>query len=303
MAAASAGDTLPVSLAAIAAQDYAGPVEVVVAAADTETAEVASRFDVLVIQNRSGTTPAGLNLAVAAGSGEILVRVDAQSVIPPDYVRRIVERLADTGAGNVGGMQVPVGQTFLEKAIAASMGSRVGAGDARYRIGGPAGPTDTVYLGSFRRTTFEAVGGYDERYLRNQDYELNHRIRSSGGTVWLEPTISVTYRPRPSLGKLASQYFGYGTWKRVFSAENPGSLRARQWAPPILVILLAVSLAASLFWPWALLMPAAYVTSLVAASLVALPTVGAPALAMPACLAVMHVSWGVGFLLGQARER
>lgn len=288
---------------AVADQDYGGPLEVVVAAADEATAAVATGENVKVIDNPTGTTPAGLNLAVAASSGEILVRVDAQSRIPADYVTRVVETLQASDADNVGGMQVPTGQTFFQKAVGASMASRFGAGDARYRVGGPPGPTDTVYLGAFSRSTFDRIGGYDERFLRNQDYELNHRIRSSGGTVWLDTGIKVGYLPRPSLRALATQYFQYGAWKRIFSLAYPGSLRLRQWAPPTLVVGLGASLIGTVFWPWAWLAPATYLLALILVGAAHLRSIGAPAVAMPITLAVMHLSWGAGFLFAQTKDR
>jgi GT2 family glycosyltransferase len=183
------------------------------------------------------------------------------------------------------------------------MSSRFGAGDARYRIGGDPGPADTVYLGAFRRAVFDRMGGYDERFLRNQDYELNHRIRDAGGVVWLEPDVAVVYRPRSSLSALAQQYFGYGKWKRFFARSHDWSLRPRQWAPPILIVALAVSLIGSLWWTWLLLVPVLYVLELIGLGLASLPRRGAPALLMPVALAVMHISWGVGFLFGQTRDR
>lgn len=303
MAAAAAARTLPATLRAIATQDYTGEIEVVVAAADFDTARAAKSAGAIVVDNPSGATPSGLNLAARASSGEILIRVDAHSEIPADYVVRTVDMLVETDAENVGGRQVPAGTTFLEKAIAAAMSSPFGAGDARYRLGGEAGPTDTVYLGAFRRSVFESLGGYDETYLRHQDYELNHRIRARRGTVWFDPALEVTYRPRGSLRALASQYFQYGRWKRFFARRYPGSLRLRQWAPPLLVVGIAAALMGSIWWPWLLTFPTAYLVALIVVGIAALPGTGPPALVMPAALAVMHLSWGMGFLVGQTSDR
>jgi glycosyltransferase involved in cell wall biosynthesis len=303
IAAADAAETLPVALRSIRSQTYPGPLEVVVAAADLETSRVVGSAADLVVENPTGETPTGLNLAIAAGSGEIVVRVDAHSELPIDYVSSLVGLLAATKAENVGGRQVPVGTTFMERGIAAAMSSRFGAGDARYRVGGAAGPTDTVYLGAFRRSTLDRLGGYDERFKRHQDYELNQRIRASGGTVWFDPSVAVTYRPRSSLRALSGQYFQYGRWKRVFARRHPGSLRPRQLAPPVLVAVLATSLLAAIWWPVLLAVPAIYLGGLLLVGLASTPRIGAPALAMPPALAVMHLSWGLGFLLGQSSDR
>lgn len=303
IAAASAERTLPPALDAIEAQDYRGPIEVVVAAADEGSARAAAGHEVVVVSNPTGSTPAGLNLAAGASTGEILVRVDTHSLVPSDYVTRVVGTLLTTNADNVGGRQVPTGRRFMERAIAAAMSSRFGAGDARYRVGGAAGPTDTVYLGAFRRVVFDQIGGYDENFVRNQDYELNHRLRAAGGIVWFDPEIRVDYRPRGSLAALASQYFQYGRWKRFFARSHDWSLRPRQWAPPILVITLAPALLGSVWWPWLLTIPAAYLAALILIGLASIPRVGLPGLLMPVALAIMHVAWGAGFLIGQSRDR
>ena len=301
--AANAADTIGESLRAIAAQDYPNIVDVVVAAADQATAAAALLDGATVVDNPSGTTPAGLNLAIDASRGEIVVRVDAHSTVPPGYVSRAVRTLLETDADNVGGMQVPVGRSFWSRAIAAAMSSPAGAGDARHRIGGKAGPVDTVYLGAFRRATLDRFGGYDESFVRHQDYELNTRIRREGGTVWFDPELRVDYMPRPSLRLLARQYFDYGTWKRWFARSNRGALRPRQLAPPLLVLALAVSLGAAPVSPWSLLIPGVYLLGLVVAGLATVQTTGIAASGVPIALLTMHISWGLGFLAGQTRDR
>jgi succinoglycan biosynthesis protein ExoA len=294
-----AGETIRPALEAVDNQTYHRVGSVVVAASDPGTAAVARECGAVVVDNPTGRTPTGLNLALARTTAEVIARVDAHAVIPPGYLARAVQVLTDTGADTVGGMQVPMGSTSSEKAIAAAMSSRLGAGDARYRVGGKAGPADTVYLGVFLRSTLERLGGYDEHFDRNQDYELNQRIRDSGGTVWFDPGLAVSYRPRGSLGALARQYFDYGRWKRAFARRHPGSLRPRQLAPPILVTGLLVAIIAGFWWPWAWLAVAAYVVVLALFGLSRLRSTGTGALLIPLALATMHSSWGLGFLLGR----
>jgi glycosyltransferase involved in cell wall biosynthesis len=297
--AANAAATVGDAIDSVKAQGYRGLQSIVVASADEDTTGVAREHGAQVVANAAGLTPVGLNLALATGKAEFVARVDAQSIIPPGYLERAVEILVETGADNVGGMQVPSAEGGWAKTIAAAMASPLGAGDARYRIGGVAGPAETVYLGVFRRQTLERLGGYDEDFKRNQDYELNHRIRESGGVVWFDPQLKVQYRPRSSLRALARQYFEYGRWKRFFSRRHPGSLRWRQAAPPLLVGILLVSLVGSIFAPVTLLIPAAYLLALIFGALLEIPDLGWPALGLPAAWAIMHVSWGVGFLVGE----
>ena len=287
------------ALDSIQRQDYENIVEVIVAAGDDETLKVAADLGAITIENPTGSTPAALNLAIEISTGEVIVRCDAQSVLPPDYISTAVATMERTGADNVGGMQIPDGETFWERAIAAAMASRLGAGDARYRTGGEEGPVETVYLGVFRRAKLEELGGFDEEFARNQDYELNHRIIESGGTVWFDPNLRVRYRPRGSLGELARQYYRYGQAKKMFTRRHPGSLRWRQLAPPLLVIGLILCSIAAFITLWALLGPAVYVLALAIGTAI-LPSAAGKNLGTIPALAVMHIAWGLGFLNGPA---
>ncbi|KAA3637782.1 MAG: glycosyltransferase, partial [Armatimonadetes bacterium] len=208
----SAADTVAGAIVSALAQDDPTPMEVVVAAADPATAEAALAVAdprVTVVDSPEGTTPAGLNRALRATSGDLIVRCDAHAVLPPGYITRAVAAMTDPSVVNVGGRQMARGVTIFERAVAMAMRSPIGAGDARYRIGGRSGPVDTVYLGVFRRSALEAIGGFDETLERNQDYELNWRLRQAGGVVWFDSELAVEYRPRGNLATLWKQYFQY----------------------------------------------------------------------------------------------
>lgn len=296
-------------LSAIGAQTYRGPMDVTVALAPSrdrtrETlADTPLPMPLKTVDNPAGTTPAGLNLAVAASTGAIVARVDAQSRVPRDYIDRAVRTLADTGAANVGGVQRPVGSYGVQDAIAAAMASPFGGGPAAFRRGRRAGPADTVYLGVFDRRALESVGGFDETLERNQDYELNWRLRQRGHTVWLDPSLAVDYVPRADYAGLACQYFSYGTWKRKMLLRNHRSLRVRQLAAPALVAGLAVSaieLARGRLHAAAV--PAVYLTACaVAASRMGRALSGWQDRALAAgAFMTMHLAWGAGFLAGRA---
>jgi succinoglycan biosynthesis protein ExoA len=269
------------------------------------------------VANPSGNTPTGLNLAIAECVGDLVVRVDAQSEIPDGYLQRLAATASRTGAANVGGRQQAVGFDPWSVAIAAAMTSPWGAGPAAFRRSTHEGPVDTVYLGAYDRASLDAVGGFNEAFLRNQDYELNWRLRQAGYTVWFDPELLVTYRPRNSLRALARQYFDYGQWKRRMVWAEPRSLRPRQVAAPLLVVGLAASLVTLpwLAW-WSLVGPVAYLMAVAAVSLPVSATTrettdhpaGQSARVGPAstlrrwpkvamAIATMHLSWGCGFWL------
>jgi succinoglycan biosynthesis protein ExoA len=309
MPARDSGATIGAALGAVLEQDlHVDEVVVAVGPSDDGTLERARRIAatdprVRVIANPSGRTPAALNAAIAASSGQVVVRVDAHAVLPAGYVRRAVDALRETGAGNVGGRQLPVGDTPFGRAVAAAMRSPLGAGGAAYRTGTTPGEVDTVYLGVFRREALEAVGGFDPRFVRNQDAELNLRLRRAGFTVWFDPTMEVAYRPRSSVRALASQYFQYGRWRRRTGREHPGSLGVRQLAAPAAVMVLAGAAGASALARDARPLAAVgggYLAVLLGGGVRAAGVRGGGPAAL--ALATMHLSWGVGFLVGPPRD-
>ena len=303
-------EDLPAALASVAAQDYEGAIEIVVAdgSAGSGTADaVRARFpQVRIVTNPARGTSAGLNHAVAAASHDILVRCDARCRLPPGYVRVAVGTLERTGAAVVGGMQRAAGTTPFTRAVAMAMTTPLGAGDARYRIGGAEGPADTVWLGVFRRAVLEAAGGFDETLARNQDYELNWRIRAGGGTVWFTPALCAEYRPRDSFGALARQYCEWGRWKCAVLRRHPASLRWRHVAAPLPALVLALSAVAGTATasPLAAVPPLAYLLVLITGAAVhGLRRRDAAALLLPPVLATMHLAWGTGFWRAFFRPR
>ena len=292
------------SVAMVLDQDWVGALELVLALGPSTDAtdEVAARLTaadprVLTVPNPSGRTPDGLNAAIAASSGEIIARVDAHAEIPRDYLRKAVAALEATGADNVGGIMDAVGVSALEKAIACAMKSPLGVGGSRFHVGGGAGEADTVYLGVFRRAALERVGGYDPHFLRAQDWEMNHRIRLSGGRVWFTPDLVVTYRPRSSLAELATQYRNYGRWRAVVSRRHPGTANARYLAPPTMVVGTLAAALCGLIWRPAWLVPAGYAVGVSAGGwLISKGEDPAVRVRVPAVIATMHWSWGIGFI-------
>src|SRR5690625_2103182 len=255
-------------------QDYPGELEIALAVGPSQdrTREVADGIAsedprVTVVENPSGKTPSALNAAIGASSHEIVARIDGHAMMPSDYLRVAVETLEETGADNVGGIMAAEGVTPWEQAVAAAMTSKIGVGNARFHTGGEGGPADTVYLGVFRRSALERVEGYDEAFLRAQDWEMNHRIRQTGGTVWFQPRMRVTYRPRRTVRLLAKQYFHYGRWRRVVARQHKGTINLRYLAPPVAVAGNLAGLAGGFLW-WPLwLIPAAYAALVTAATL------------------------------------
>ncbi|MFC7221040.1 glycosyltransferase family 2 protein [Streptomyces polyrhachis] len=290
---------------AILRQEYAGEMEVVIALGpstdrtDEIAAElVAQDYRVHTVPNPTGRTPAALNAAIGASRHPVVVRVDGHGMLSPGYVATAVRLLEETGAVNVGGVMHAEGENDWEHAVAAAMTSKIGVGNAAFHTGGQAGPAETVYLGVFRREALERQGGYNEEFVRAQDWELNYRLREAGGLIWFSPELRVSYRPRPSVRALAKQYKDYGKWRHVVARYHSGSINLRYLAPPAAVLAIAGGvLLGALATPLGWLVPGGYLAAVAAGSLPAgrgLPR--AARLRIPLALATMHMSWGFGFL-------
>lgn len=296
-------DHLEESIHSILSQDYSGDIEIILAVGPSHdgTEKIARNLasnnpQIVIVDNPSGRTANALNLAIAATKYSIIVRVDGHSQIPKNYLTLVSSILEETGAVNVGGIMDAQGRTLFERGVARAMKSSLGVGASRFHTGGAAGEVDTVYLGAFRKEALLAVGGFDERFTRAQDWELNFRLRSAGGIIYFDPRLVVTYRPRPTVIALAKQYFNYGRWRRVVSRTHQGTISYRYLAPPIAVLGSALSILMSLFLSTIFIIPLAiYLTFILLASFRIARSLG-EIICMPLILLTMHISWGMGFL-------
>ena len=291
------------SISAILAQEFTGDFEVILALGPSSdrTTEIANELAakdsrVVLVENPTGRTANGLNAAIAKSKYAIISRIDGHSEISPTYLSTAVAILNKSGAVNVGGIMAAVGKTKFEQAVATAMRSPLGVGSARFHTGGSAGPADTVYLGNFKKSALISAGGYDERFTRAQDWELNFRLRKNGGTIWFDPSLVVTYRPRSTIKALAKQYFQYGTWRRAVSRSHSGSVNLRYLAPPTAFVINALSIIFGVIYSPIFLIPiATYLAAILFGSLVIGKTV-TQRLILPIVLATMHMVWGAGYL-------
>ncbi len=307
------------SLRAVLAQDYpADRMQVIVVDGSSEdsTAHTATRIaeeartnhraDVLIMSNPAKATPVSLNLALSRATGDVVVRVDGHTEIASDYVRRCLDALATSGADNVGGVQRAMGRTGVGRAFAVASSSRFGAGDARFRYSKSEAWVDTVYMGAFRRSVFDKVGGFDEELLRNQDDEFNLRVRRAGGRVFLDPSIRSTYRPREKLGELWDQYFGYGLFKVLVIRKHSRISSWRQLVPAAFVLALVASVVvatATRIPPIAAIVAGPYVIAVVVMSFWLGRRDPESVILLQAVFPIMHFAYGLGFLAGLWRWR
>lgn len=307
------------AVASLLDQDYTGTFEVILALGPSidGTNELVAEMSaadprIRAIDNPVGSTPAGLNVAIRASVHPVVIRVDAHSVLPTDYTRIAVRTLLESGADNVGGIMRAEGRTPFERAVALAYGSRVGLGGTPHHVGGTAGPAETAYLGVFRRERLFDVGLFDEGIKRGQDWELNRRLRQTGGTVWFTPELVVTYRPRPSLKRLVRQFVATGLWRGELARRFPANNGLRYFVPPAMVAAMALGIVAGLVGiigavlgtplAWAVLgfvVPVVYLLFVVLGSVVVARRSGVPTfLWLLVVLPCIHVGWGIGFIIG-----
>lgn len=261
-------------------------------------------LEVRVVNNTLRSIPSGLNRAIEASRGEIIVRLDAHSKPYPNYVENCVKAHAAGRGDNVGGVWEihPGADTWIAKSIAVAAAHPLGVGDAMYRLAASASEVDTVPFGSYRRALIEKIGAYNESLLTNEDYEFNARIRKANGRVWLDPSIRSIYFARSTFLELIRQYWRYGYWKLRMLQRFPDTLRWRQALPPLFVLSLIGSMLVSIFLPVVLWILAGelilYFSILFLAGFHAAIKHRKPFLmpGLPLAISAMHVSWGSGFL-------
>jgi succinoglycan biosynthesis protein ExoA len=310
---------LAAAVTGVLEQHYQGELEVILAVGPSSdrTAEIAWQLAaadsrVRVVDNRAGRTPHALNLAIAEAKHDIIVRVDGHGELTPGYISRAVELLLNTGAANVGGMMAAQGETAFEEAVAVAYTTPLGLGGSTFHLeSSPPGPADTVYLGVFRRDALEAVGGFDETMHRAQDWELNYRLRRRGETIWFSPELKVTYRPRSTFPSLMKQFFETGKWRREVMRRHPETANLRYLVPPVVVGVIGLGSLAAVVgaltgrkWLMAgLSAPAGYGAAMITGTaMIRTPMSPEARRLLPLVFAAMHMSWGVGFLVG-VRDR
>jgi succinoglycan biosynthesis protein ExoA len=290
-------------ISAILQQKYDGKFEVILALGPStdNTNQIAkslaqSDSRIKLVDNPTGKTAAALNLAIAAASFEIICRIDGHAEISDTYIKTAVEIMNQTGAVNVGGLMNAAAASGFQSVVARAMRSRIGVGASKFHTGGEAGAADTVYLGTFKKSAILQAGGFDEKYIRAQDWELNHRLRLNGGVIWFDPRLVVTYRPRDTFGKLAKQYFEYGRWRRAVSRKHQGTVNYRYLAPPIALVINLLSIILGSLFNTLFFIPVITYLSIIILSSLFIGKGIYEKISLPSVLITMHLSWGFGFI-------
>jgi len=264
----------------------------------------AERSDLFLLHNPERLPGPAVNRAVLAhgGDADVLIRVDAHADYPRGFCRQLLESLDRNGADAVVVPMDSVGEGCFQKAVAWVSDSPVGSGGSAHRGGRRSGFVDHGHHAAFLMASFKRAGGYDASLPGNEDAELDCRQRALGGRIYLDADIRMAYHPRAGAWALARQYFVHGRGRSCTVRRHPGSLRARQLAVPVHLLVTVVAFLLAAWWPALLLWPAAYGAALLATSLaLAWRHRSACGLLAGPAAALMHTGWAVGFFWGCLR--
>jgi len=260
--------------------------------------------NVKLIDNPGKIVAVGLNAALREAKGEIIVRVDGHCEVAPDYLSQCVRHIVNDGVDAVGGPVETIGQSLTARAIAGAMSSRFGVGGSAFRmVNSSTQFTDTVAFPAYRRSLIDRAGPFDEELVRNQDDEYNYRLRKLGVKILLAADIRSRYYSRATFARLGSQYFQYGYWKVRVMQKHPRQMQPRQFAPLLLVIGLLAGLLMTPIFPTAryftALIVGLYALGLSAASIISARKSNWQLLPLlPVAFAILHLTYGLGFLFG-----
>ncbi len=310
-------DFLAESLGAVLSQDYPSDrMEVFVAdgmstdGTRAVVADLASRHpqhSVTIVDNPKRFVAKGLNAALGVAKGEIVVRVDGHCRIASDYVSRCVDHLCRDDVDGVGGSINTIATTAVGRVIAAAMSSPFGVGGSAFRtVTDTTMLVDTVPFPAYTRRAIDVAGPFDEELVRNQDDEYNYRLRKLGARILLASDVKSDYYSRTSLRSLWRQYFQYGFFKVRVMQKHVLQMQLRHFVPPAFVLFLlsgpllsAVSVRAFQWWLLVLLM---YGLATLLASVATARRAGwRHSWLLPLAFAILHTSYGLGFLVGLVR--
>jgi len=256
-----------------------------------------------LLDNPKRATAAGVNVGIRAAQGDVIIILGAHSFIAPDFLGESRDCLQKSGADCVGGPLRYVGESSLAKTISLAMASPFGVGNAYFRYSTKAQFVDTLAFGAYKKAVFDRIGLFDENLIANEDYDLNYRIRKTGGKIFLSPTIKSFYFNQASFAGLWKQYFRYGFWKVRMLCKYPESIAIRQAVPPVFVLSLLLIISLSLFFqPFIYLFLAIISTYLICSLTTSLHIASKQGWRhfprLPLVFLYLHLGWGSGFLYG-----
>lgn len=214
--------------------------------------EYSKRYpQIKLIDNPHKTVPFALNIGIKEAKGDVIIRIDAHCEYPLNYISKLVKKLDELKADNVGAMlnTIPANDSSICKAIAFACSHWFGVGMSRFRIGiSEECEVDTVPFGCFRREIFERIGMFDEELIRNQDDEFNGRLIKHGGKIFILPSLVINYVARDSIKKMCKMYYQYGLFKPLVNKKLKTPATIRQFFPVFFLLGIIIGAGLSCFF-------------------------------------------------------
>ena len=278
---------------------------------EDNTREIIKKYEkshqyIKLVDNPAKTVPFALNKGIMLSEGEIIVRMDAHASYHKDYITRLIYWQQKLNADNVGGVlnTMPYTDSIIAKAIAFAMSHVFGVGNAYFRTGTiEAKEVDTVPFGCYKKEVFDKIGVFDEDLSKNQDDELNGRLKKNGGRIFLVPEIKIDYYPVGSFGKLLKMYYQYGYYKPLVNKKLGSHITFRQCVPPAFILALIAPLVLSIFsikflWGFIFVIAIYLLANLFVMSNSVFKGGFKLVLVLPIVFGVMHLSYGWGYWKG-----
>lgn len=271
-----------------------------------KTSEIIKKYSqsypfIKLLKNPGKIVPISMNIGIREAKGEYIIRLDAHAEYPNDYIEKCVHYLDTTDADNVGGCAITKGKGFVGEAIAAMLSSKFGVGNSKFRTEQTSAFVDTVPFGAFRKEVFEKIGLYDERLVRNQDNELNYRIRKNGGKIFLAKDIIFSYYCRDTVKGILKMARQNGAWNIITSKLCPGTMGLRHFIPFLFVMSIAFLSILACFFDLFLWMLVAELVLYLAVDIyftLKLKKCFRKSLMIFALFPLFHVSYGIGSIIG-----
>jgi len=256
-----------------------------------------------VLNNPRYITPCAMNIGIRESKGQYVAIMGAHNRYAPDYLKQSINVLQETGADNVGGAMICEAYSWLQMAIGVAHHHPFSVGGASWHNPNYEGESYTVFGGVYRREVFDAIGLFDEDLVRNQDDELNLRLKKAGGKIWHSPRIKSWYMPRTTFKDLFRQYFEYGFWKVRVIQKHRMLSSFRHLVPGIFVFLLGILPVFffwrfSTFWFWLGILGLYIVINIIVSLKVAFSKNLNVFPLLPFVFACYHFGYGLGFLRG-----
>ncbi len=259
-----------------------------------------------ILDNPKKVTPVAMNIGITKAKGDFVIMINSHAIIDRNFLKNSIECIQKTNADAVGGQlnTINEGEGIIARAIPISADSIFGAGGRRYRSKKEEGfVSDTLPYCLYPKEVFTKIGLIDEELIRDQDEEFNYRLIKSGGKIFYSPSIKSLLHLRPNLSKLWHQHLQYGYFKVRVTQKVGTILTWQQLIPCIFVTSMLITGILSLFLKPVVWLLLAVLFSYIIANLgfsffMAIKNGLKHFVVLPLVFAVLHVSYGLGYLMG-----